>query len=485
MQNEAVWLRSRRFPRPVKKFLKHLIRTAFPTSAVLSWQEIANNPWNGKPLLAVIVLCHNYGQYIREAIGSIQTQTFRDLQIVVVDDGSTDERTLQVLGDLEKSGIAIIRQENLGPASAMNHGISETLSKYVCCVSADDMIEKTYFEKSLCMLETNPGLAFAYPWMREFGHESRIGLTEPFNLRRLLEYNHVCGSAVFRRDAWEAVHGFDSSMLGYEDWEFWIKLGESGFRGGLIAEPLFNWRRHGQTFGKRVDQNRRELMGKIRGRHEKLFLDPRAVQVIERSYQNYRVREPFLNLSSKDQYAGEGRIALFVSDRESIGPVMHLVLRMLEYRRGFVPTLLTTNLSDELESEDESFPGSVYGLPRFLDDYCWVDFLTNFIKTRDVGMIAFSNSSLIHGWLPEVGKCTVAPIMNLLETENVAKLQLARDYDQFIDCHISTSLDIKRRLSDFGISHNKVVTVLSSQSTREIAEALSEVSEKLRSNQLA
>jgi GT2 family glycosyltransferase len=164
--------------------------------------------------------------------------------MVVVDDGSTEEQTLRVLEELENEGISVVRQKNSGPAHAMNHGISMTHGKYVCCISADDTLEPTYFEKCLCLMESNPAIAFAYPLMRTFGNESRIGLTEPFNLRKLLEYDHVCGSAVFRRDAWQAVDGFDPSMRGYEDWEFWIRLGKSGFRGRQIPEVLLNYRRH-------------------------------------------------------------------------------------------------------------------------------------------------------------------------------------------------------------------------------------------------
>jgi glycosyltransferase involved in cell wall biosynthesis len=351
-------------------------------------------PWDRNiPLLSVVVPCYNYGRYIRAALKSIRSQTFQDYEIIVVDDGSTDPLTLSVLKDLESEGIKIMRQEHAGPAPALNRGISAVSGKYVCCLSADDTIESTYLEKCLALLESNPGVSFAYSLVKTFGHERTIGVTKPFDLRLLLVYNHVCGSAVFHRAAWQEVGGFDSSMPAYEDWDFWIRLGKHGLRGKLIPEPLFNWRRHPQTFGRRVDQNRLNLIAQIKENHAKLFSDPAKINEIQEEYRDYRVVNPFLNMSSRNQYSqNKTRAILF------IGAQPMETSRILGRITGkqVTPIIVTTSSLGPISEPVRTFEKalSTYCLPAFLSKYYWRDFVINLIKTRAIQSILISETEV-------------------------------------------------------------------------------------------
>jgi glycosyltransferase involved in cell wall biosynthesis len=410
--------------------------------------RIENEAWkNGAPLLSVVVPCYNYGKYIRDALESIQSQTFRDYEIIVVDDGSKDKFTLGVLNDLKREGVRVLTQEHSGPARALNSGISLARGKYVCCLSADDMIEPTYFEKSLVLLESNPGISFTYPLVKAFGREQRVGFTKPFDLALLLTYNHVCGSAVFLRDAWKVVGGFNTSMPAYEDWDFWISLGESGFRGRLIPEPLFKWRRHPQTFGMRVDQRRPHLIAKIRNNHRDLFSVPARIEAIQKNYRDRHVSNPFLNLASKKQYAqsSEPIGVILVSEPPSLPNRIYDFIANIRERRMTLISIIEGD-SESLGSKVRSLSSHTYSLTHLLDPYCWKDFVVNLIGTRSAQFILICNSRLGYELSPTIKERTSCIVADVVESRAFETLRAK--FDASIDYHIVPSKDSSKSFSD-------------------------------------
>jgi len=121
------------------------------------------------PLLSVIVPCYNYGHYLNEALESLYEQTFQNFEIIIVNDGSTEEATLKILERLEKKPkLKILHQQNQGLSATRNNGIKTARGKYICCLDADDKLEPTYFEKALALLESSPETAFVTPWVQYF-----------------------------------------------------------------------------------------------------------------------------------------------------------------------------------------------------------------------------------------------------------------------------------------------------------------------------
>ena len=113
------------------------------------------------PLVSVIVPTYNYGRYIAEALASILTQTVRDLEVVVVDDGSTDD-TPEVLRRFTDPRVRVLRQENGGAASARNRGRAETRGDYIAWLDADDLWRPTFLERMLAVLEAEPEVGFCF-----------------------------------------------------------------------------------------------------------------------------------------------------------------------------------------------------------------------------------------------------------------------------------------------------------------------------------
>ena len=201
--------------------------------------------------VSVIVPCYNLGEYLDEAVDSVLAQTFQDFEIVVVDDGSTDSGTRRLLASYARPRTRIVRSENRGLPAAKNLGLLHTQGPYVCMLDADDRLEPTLLEKSVAALEADPSIAFVSHWLRTFGDEAWEWTPASCDAPAVLDVNTVNGAALVRRSALEAVGGFDESMRdGCEDWDIWLSLVEHGFRGAILAEVLFHYRRRAESMSR-------------------------------------------------------------------------------------------------------------------------------------------------------------------------------------------------------------------------------------------
>jgi glycosyltransferase involved in cell wall biosynthesis len=203
------------------------------------------------PTVSVVIPCYNLGEYLGEAVDSVFAQTFTDFEIVIVDDGSTDERTRTLLANYQRAKTRVIRTENRGLPAARNEGARQTSGRYLCMLDADDRLEPSYMQRSVDVLDAEPALAFVSHWLRTFGDEEWTWQPESCELPDLLNTNTVNGAAMVRREAFLAAGGFDEALRdGFEDWDFWITLVERGFKGRILPEVLFNYRRRGDSMSR-------------------------------------------------------------------------------------------------------------------------------------------------------------------------------------------------------------------------------------------
>jgi glycosyltransferase involved in cell wall biosynthesis len=208
-----------------------------------------------RPLVSIIIPCYNYGEFVRGAIESVIAQTFQRFEILVIDDGSTDGLTKQVLHDLSYEKTRVIHQCNQGLAQTRNNGAAIAAGKYICFLDADDLIEPTYLEKTLHILESDESVGSCYSWVRCFGDYEAIWKTEDLDPFFLKKRNTSSSHSVIRKEAWERVKesngsGFLSEYNGYfEDWVFWIEMVQCGYRGVAIREPLIRYRVHDKSLG--------------------------------------------------------------------------------------------------------------------------------------------------------------------------------------------------------------------------------------------
>jgi glycosyltransferase involved in cell wall biosynthesis len=208
-------------------------------------------PMAASPRVSVVIPCYNLGRYLPDAINSVRRQTFSDLEIIIVDDGSTDEETAGALRAAVGPDLRIVRSGNRGLPAARNLGISHARGQYVSCLDADDIFEPAWLELAVARLDAAPELAFVSHWLEAFGDEQGEWTPGRSDLAALLDQNVFNGAALFRRLLVDVVGGFDESMRdGCEDWEFWIRVMEGGHRGATIPSALYRYRRRPDSMSR-------------------------------------------------------------------------------------------------------------------------------------------------------------------------------------------------------------------------------------------
>ncbi len=215
-------------------------------------------------LVSVIIPCFNYGKYLRDAVASVLSQTYPHIEVLIVDDGSTDQETLEVLDKIRNDRVRVIHQSNQGLAQARNNGAAAACGEYILFLDADDRLESHAVAVLLYALLRNPSAAYAYPAQRFFGDQDLIWTPQVFNAYDLLWANHPSVSSLIRRDAFNEAGGYRLEMLyGYEDWEFWVRLSSKGHFGIYVPAPVFEHRRHGITMTHTAHERKRFLHSQI------------------------------------------------------------------------------------------------------------------------------------------------------------------------------------------------------------------------------
>jgi len=226
------------------------------------------------PRISVLMPCFNQGAFIGEAIQSVLDQTLADAEIIVVDDGSTDADTIARLRDLRTPRTTVLRTENRGLPAARNFAAQQAAGALFCALDADDRLAPAWFERAAGVLDAQPELSFVSHWLQTFGDESWTWTPTSCELPALLARNSVNGAALVRREAFAAVGGYDESMReGCEDWDFWLRLVERGFRGAIVPEVMFHYRRTPSSMSRTMtagDAYRRSLTALV-DKHESSY----------------------------------------------------------------------------------------------------------------------------------------------------------------------------------------------------------------------
>ena len=229
--------------------------------------------------VTVAVVCHNYGAYLGQAIESALAQTHDDTEVVVIDDGSTDDSV--EVAQRYGSSVRLLTQPNAGVQRTVNRVAREAQGRYLTFLAADDWFEATYVEELLAGLERARGASFAYSSAMLFGAESGVHPSRPFTPFSLVRgRNYINGSALTVRADYLEVGGYreDVELLGFDDWDFWLRMLEHGKRGTYVPKPLLHWRRH--HAGSRNPRSPREI---AQARQQVADLHPQLFEAVGQS----------------------------------------------------------------------------------------------------------------------------------------------------------------------------------------------------------
>jgi exonuclease VII small subunit len=218
----------------------------------------------GPPAVSVIIPCYNDGRYLHESVESVLAQTLRAFELIIVDDGSTDEFTRLLLSHLDRPQTRVIRQRNQGASVARNEGIRQSAGRYICCLDADDRFRPEFLEKAVGVLDAQPDVGLVTSQYEMFdGRDGPCG-DDACALPGVLVWDQAMCSSLFRREAWEKAGGYCETSLeeGLEDWDLWISILELGYRAVVLPEVLFEYRVRPDS---RYHTIRPETMGRLVG----------------------------------------------------------------------------------------------------------------------------------------------------------------------------------------------------------------------------
>lgn len=213
---------------------------------------ITRDAAHGSPLVSVIVPAYNVTGFIQEALDSAFAQTFRDFEVIVVNDGSPDTPELERALVPYMERIVYVKQENRGLSGARNAALKRARGRFIALLDADDAWLPNYLESQTAAMLADPTLDVRYPDAEMFGDAPEAG-------RRFMEHSPSTGEVTFeslirqecnvmicsmaRRDTVLRVGGFDESLRSSEDFDLWLRIVKAGGRISYTREVLARYRR--------------------------------------------------------------------------------------------------------------------------------------------------------------------------------------------------------------------------------------------------
>lgn len=236
-----------------------------------------------KGKVSVIMPCFNDGAYIMEAIQSLENQSYHDYELLVIDDGSDDIQTIEILNSLDREYLTLLKTNHLGPSGARNYGIEHSNGEYILPLDSDDKIEPTYIEQAVRILKEDKNVGVVYCHADLFGEQTGKWELPEYSLESMLLDNIVFVAALFRKEDWETVGGFRTNMKhGMEDYDFWLSILEIGKEIYQLPEVLFHYRIKPKSRTTQFQEN---------------------VTVVQQTYQMIYYNHPKLYDKYRDEYA--------------------------------------------------------------------------------------------------------------------------------------------------------------------------------------
>ena len=283
------------------------------------------------PLVSVIVPIYNAAPYLQETLDSILASTYRPIEVVMVDDGSSDE-SLSIATAYCKQHLEcqVIAQDNQGVSVARNNAIRAAKGTYILPVDADDKIASTFIQKAVDAIDSNEDIRMVgcRCWM--FGSVDKEWKLPAFSHSLLARKNMIPATALYRKADWERCGGYCEQEIYREDWDFWISMMELGGTFYKIDEVLFYYR---ITTGSRrvLAQGRKKIIiDAINQRHPEYLK-----KYLGGPLHYHRSWSRFINFFRTDKMVGN------YSDWER-GTVIHAKRNTLRAHNGFIAKQFAT-----------------------------------------------------------------------------------------------------------------------------------------------
>lgn len=192
--------------------------------------------------LSIIIPTHNDAGLAIEALASVERCALGRYELLLLDDGSRDPESVRILDALQGAGLPVLRQPNAGLSAARNALIRQSQGRFILPLDADNRLVPGFIERALQAFDDDPELGVVYGDRQLFGALRHVMRPGDFSLSGMQFQNSIDACAMFRREVWQDVGGFDEELFGFEDWEFWLHAGKRGWRFRYLPGVAFEYR---------------------------------------------------------------------------------------------------------------------------------------------------------------------------------------------------------------------------------------------------
>jgi glycosyltransferase involved in cell wall biosynthesis len=228
-----------------------------------------------EPLVSFIIPYYNAGSTIQETIDSIFNQSYSNFDIWLINDGSTDQFSINQLKQFEGNDkIHLLNQENAGPSVARNKAIQLSVAEFIVPLDADDLVEATAISECVSIATSDKEIGVVYGNLHFFGESNELKIQQVFAIERQVLWNQIAICCLIRKEAFNSVGYYDEhlSKLGLEDWEFWLRVGQSPWKFSKIEHVHFRIRVVGSSRTFEVaNKNLDEIKNYVYKKHSNLL----------------------------------------------------------------------------------------------------------------------------------------------------------------------------------------------------------------------
>jgi len=355
---------------------------------------------DGKPLISILTAYYNSKEYIRETANSLFNQTFPYWEWIIVDDGSTEEGTKELLKNLqnEDSRIKVYYKKNEGPSKTRMYAFQKITTDLIFILDSDDVIDKTFLECGYFTLLTNPNASWTYTNMVNFGQQQYL-YNRYFHTKIETKENVICGNSIIRKKAFEEVGGYgNEEKIYHEDWQLWLKLLAKGHYPVKMNFYGFWYRRRDGVLSSINGNRQKDLEAKrqIKAIARQIKIETSGIQYPEsdkynfnaRAYQFEWNRKPIVSLKSHKKNL------LFIFPWFTVGGADRFNIDLLSDldKEKYHITIVTTEIAPYIWRQQAEKYGEFFDLNTFLSRENWAAFIAYLMKSRNIDLVMVSNS---------------------------------------------------------------------------------------------
>ena len=378
-----------------------------------------------KPVISVIIPFYNDEKYIQQTIQCILNQTYPFFEVIVVDDGSTNPKSLETLREIEKldERIQVLHKENAGVSAARDYGAKQVSDsvKYLIFLDSDDLIEKTYLECAYWTLETNKEASWAYTDSLGFQGVEYLW-NKWFDSELMKKENNLVATALIRKEDFWEVKGFElREKYVYEDWNLWLKLIAKG-KFPVRMNFYGMWYRRKEEAGELAHSadNKQRAYEIVNATAKTIQKPVQAIQYPRQDYKWDLLPQHIEGLVIPKPEKDEKINLLMIIPWMVTGGADKFNLDLIKglNKEKFRITIVSTEPSVNVWRQEFEQYATVYDVSTFLDRKYWTCFIDYIMTSQNINLVMNTNSKFGYTILPYLkAKHPEVPIVDYIHME--------------------------------------------------------------------